>query len=692
MIKKEILAGNKKIEFETGKIARQANGSVFVRMGDTCVLATVVMSPEPLSAGDRRDMLPLTIDYRERTYAAGRIPGGFFKREGRPREKETLTSRLIDRTVRPLFPEGFQHKIQINVVVLSSDGENDADVLSLLGVSFALMISDIPFNGPVACARVGRIDGSFVLNPTYTERTKSDLDLFVAGAGDKTVMMEMAGNELQEQDVSAAIEFAGQPVADLCKMQDALQKEAGIKKIPVEKEEADGEIISTISGIVKEHTDEFMDTGAKSEKQGAFNKALDSALVALLPKFPEKGFEIKATFDRIVREEIRKIIFEKRKRPDGRSPADIRDITSEAGALPRVHGSALFTRGQTQSLVAVTLGTPADKQRMEQLEGEYRERFLFHYNFPGFATGDVKPERATSRREIGHGALAKKAIQPLLPGDNEFPYTIRLVSDILESNGSSSMASVCGGSLALFDAGVPMKSAVAGVALGLVKEASGHVILTDLIGFEDHIGDMDFKVAGTKNGITAIQMDLKIDGIDIKLISETLSQAKDARLKILGMMERTIDKPRETLSEHAPKMIILQIQQSKIGGLIGPGGKNIRQIVEETEAKIDIEEDGRVFISSTSAKSIELAKQMVEYYTADVDVGRIYQGKVTRITDFGAFVEILPGKEGLVHISKLADHRVNRVEDVVKEGDEIAVKVMEVDNQGRIVLSKKAAK
>ena len=693
-MKKEFDLGNKKILIETGEVAKQANGSVIVKLGETSVLVTAVISKDPIPEEEDFDYLPLTVDYRERTYASGKIPGGFFKREGRPRDEEILTSRVVDRSIRPLFPKYINHKMQVSILVLSSDGENDSDAISVLGASTALCISEIPFYGPIGCVRVGLIDNEFVLNPVYEQQLKSSMNLLVSGTGEKIIMIETGANEISEEKIISAIEFAKPYLGKLCEIQKEIVKDVGKQKIIFEEKKVQPEIFSEVENLLKQKIQDITSTKEKQEREKIVSEVLKEILTELKPKFGEdKKIEkqIKLSFEKVFRNEIRKFILENKKRLDGRESDEIRDVSCKVSFLPRIHGSALFTRGKTQSLVTVTLGTPRDMQVMEELEGEYKERFLFHYNFPGFATGDIKPDRSPSRREIGHGALAKKAIYPLLPKEEEFPYTVRIVSDILESNGSSSMASVCGGSLALFDAGIPVKEAVAGVAMGLIKEDDNYLILTDIMGLEDHIGDMDFKVAGTKNGITAIQLDLKIDGITTQLISEILEQAKLARLKILDIMNKTIDKPRQSLSSYAPQIRILQIPQTKIGDLIGSGGKNIRQITEETNTTIDIEEDGRVFISGTDTNNVELAKQMVEYYTADIEIGKIYNGKVTRITDFGAFVEILPGKEGLVHISQLADYRVKKVQDIVKEGDSILVKVIDIDNQGRIVLSRKAA-
>ncbi|MDI6641071.1 MAG: polyribonucleotide nucleotidyltransferase [Elusimicrobiota bacterium] len=698
-MQKEIKIGSKSIVIEVGKLAKQTNGSATVRIGETAILATVVISREKLGFDKITGVLPLTVDYRERTYAAGKIPGGFFKREGRPREKEILTSRLVDRTIRPLLAKQLAHEIQLNILVLSSDGEHDSDSISVLGASAALLCSDIPFETPVGCTRVGYINNEFVIDPTYEQQEASLLDLIVAGTSEKVIMLEGSAKELQEELVIKAIEFAKPHLSKMCEIQNELRKEYKKEKLPLSALsylKPSDEIVQAVKELLKPKMHEIVKITDKILFELTVDQIKKNIVEELKTKFAldadeEKLFQVNVAFEEIFREEVRNSILTTNLRQDGRLPQDLRDINCSISFLPRLHGSALFRRGQTQALVTVTLGLPKDMQVMDELEREYKERFMFHYNFPGFATGSIKPDRGPTRREIGHGALAKRALYPVLPTKEEFPYTIRMVSDILESNGSSSMASVCGGSLALFDAGVPLRSAVGGVAMGMIKENNSYVILTDIIGLEDKYGDMDFKIAGTDKGITAIQLDLKIYGIDTELISEILNSAKLARKKILDKMNSVISKPKETLSEYAPRMFIVQIPQTKIGDLIGPGGKIIRKIVEESGVNIDVEDDGRVFISGDDPAGVELAKQMVEYYTADVEVGKVYRGKVTRTTDFGAFVEILPGKEGLVHISQLADYKVRQVSDVVRENDEILVRVLEIDDNGRINLSRKAA-
>ncbi|OIO74356.1 MAG: polyribonucleotide nucleotidyltransferase [Elusimicrobia bacterium CG1_02_37_114] len=690
MEKIKIKIKDNEVEIETGNMAKQANGAVLVKSGGTAVLATVSMGKDPLTEEERKyDMLPLTVDYRERTYAVGKIPGGFFKREGRPKEKETLVSRFIDRSIRPLFPRGFDHKIQVSVLVLSCDGENDTEIPALIGTSAALTISDIPFNGPIGAVRVGKLKDNFVINPRHSEQQTSGMDLIIVGGRDSIIMMELGADEEQEEDIIKAIEIGQGEFSGICEAQTELKNRVGKTKIEFHEKEYDREFVNKTKSALSDKIAGLFNLKDKSDINDKIDELKKEIRKKFITDFSE--MDINSMFDNTLKNGIRQSILENKIRVDGRKKNDIRNISCSVGVLPRAHGSALFTRGQTQSLVAVTLGTPKERQVMEELEGEYKERFLFHYNFPGFATGEARPERGTSRREIGHGALAKRAISAILPSEQEFPYTLRLVSEILESNGSSSMASVCGGSLALFDAGVPVKSNVAGIAMGLIKENDEYIILTDIAGLEDHFGDMDFKIAGTKKGITALQLDLKISGINVKLINEVFVQAKTARLTILDKMSEVIAEPRKELSSYAPKMIILQIPQTKIGELIGPGGKNIKRIIEETGTKIDIEDSGQVFISAESSESIERARQMVEYCAAEVEIGKTYKGRATRVTPFGVFVEVMPGKEGLVHISQLAEHHVKKVEDVVKEGDEVTVKVTDIDNQGRVVLSRKAA-
>lgn len=684
IIKKSIEIGGKTLTVETGKMAKQASGAALVTMGDTSVLVTVVNSQEPR---ENVDFLPLTVDYRERTYSAGRIPGGFFKREGRPRENEILTSRLIDRSMRPLFPETWHNDTNVMALVVSFDNEHMTDIPSIIGASIALNISSVPFTTPVASVRIGRVGGQFIVCPTVSQLKESDLSLIVSGTPDGLSMVEAGASELSEAEMTDALNLAQSEIKRICEFVKSFPSK---EKIVVEAGVVDPGIKTEVQKVATARIEQIVTIHEKAEREKTWSTFKKEVVAQLTTQFPEAESAIKAELENIFYQKARALILDKRVRTDGRALDQIRPITAETSVLARTHGSALFTRGQTQALATVTLGNPKDMQIMDELGGEYKERFMMHYNFPGFATGEAKPERGTSRREMGHGALARRALLPLIPTEDEFPYTMRIVSDILESNGSSSMASVCGGSLALFDAGVPVKSACAGIAMGLVMEGDKYAILSDIMGMEDHLGDMDFKVAGTRKGITALQMDIKIMGLSAKIMAEALEQARAGRMHILGIMEQALAAPRPDLSDFAPRMATVMIPQNKIGELIGPGGKNIRRIQEDTGVDIDVEDDGRVFISSADKNAVERAKEMVEYIAADVEVGKTYKGKVTRILNFGAFVEILPGKEGLVHISQLAEQHVKKVEDVVHEGDEVTVKVVEIDNQGRVNLSRKA--
>ncbi len=684
--------GSKQLNVQTGHLAKQAGGSALISVGDTVILATATVSPD---VKEGQDFFPLTVDYRERTYAAGRIPGGFFKRETRPREKEILTSRLVDRTIRPLFPEGFRNVVQINTIVLSCDQVNDTDIPSIIGASLALGLSSIPFTGPVAAVRVGQLNGNFVLNPTLAEQKESALDLVVAGNEKGILMVESGSNELSEEKILEALGLAQEEITRSCFEQSAFIKQYGKPKSDFVAPAKDAELVRLVEESAREKIRALVRIAEKAERESATSKMKSDTLAALAEKFPEQSAVINELIEEIMYHEARALILREKVRTDGRKWDQIRPITCQVKVLPRTHGSAVFTRGQTQALATVTLGTPDDKQVMDDLEGEYKERFLLHYNFPSFSTGETKPERSPGRREIGHGALARRALLPLLPAEESFPYTIRVVSDILESNGSSSMASVCGGSLALFDAGVPMKSPCSGIAMGLItgnleSNPDDFAILSDIMGMEDHLGDMDFKVAGTVNGITSLQMDLKVSGVSLAIMKRALEQARVGRLYILDKMQSYFGQPRIELSQFAPKMVITKIPVDKIGALIGPGGKNIRRIMELTLAQIDVEDDGKVFISGTDAPGVERAKGMVDAMVAEIEIGKTYTGKVTRLMNFGAFVEILPGKEGLVHISQLDIKRVEKVEDVVKEGDVITVKCVEIDMQGRVNLSRKA--
>lgn len=679
----------KKFVLRTGEMARQADGAVRVSYGDTVVLVTAVGSPSE----KEQDFLPLTVDYRERTYAAGKIPKGFFKREGRPRGKEVLTSRLTDRTIRPLFPKGINQEIQVMVTVLSYDQENDPDILSINGASAALCISDIPFKGPIGAVRVSYFKDlkEFVINPTVEQICNCDLELIVAGNKKSVVMVEGGGKEIEEAIILEAISHAVKEIAQIVRLQEELMEKAGKAKIIPKEKPVNAQLLAKVKDLSLARIKETFQVKEKQSREEEREKVKEEVTAGLEIEFPDQEKTIIKIMDDLIKEEARRFIFEEKKRFDGRAFSEVRPINCQVGILPRVHGSALFTRGQTQALGTTTLGTVHDMQIMDELGGEYKERFLLHYNFPPFSTGEVKPDRGPGRREIGHGALAERALQVVLPSAENFPYTIRVVSDILESNGSSSMASVCSGSLSLMDAGVPITSAVAGVAMGLVSRGEEKIILTDIIGLEDRYGDLDLKIAGTKNGVTALQLDIKMEELDLNTLLKILEQAKNARFYILDKMAEVIKMPRLQLSDYAPKMIQLIIPVSKIRDVIGSGGKTIRKIQEETGAEIEVEDDGRIFVSGQTSTSVDLARQMVEYYTANVEVGKIYKGKVVGLVKFGAFVEILPGKDGLVHISQLEERRVERVEDVLKEGDEIWVKVTEIDSQGRINLSKKTA-
>lgn len=682
--KKEIEVAGKKFVIESGKMAKQANGSCTVRIGDTVVLVNAVGSREPKPG---TDFMPLTVDYRERTFAAGRIPGGFFKREAKPRDSEILVSRLIDRSIRPLFPEYWRNDTQISAIVLSYDGENEADIPSILGASVALMISDLPFTMPIASVRIGRINGQFIVNPLISEQKESDLDLVVSGTEDALTMVEAGALELSEAEMLDALNLAKETIKNICT---AFKELPTKEKMQVVIPEVNQSLKADIEAEAIAKAEEGVIIKEKNERDMFWAVFKRDISERMLEKYPEEeAAAIDMILEDIFYKKARELVLNKRVRSDGRGMEDIRPITCETDILPRVHGSSLFTRGQTQALATVTLGTPGDMQIMDELAGEYKERFILHYNFPGFATGEPKGERSTSRREIGHGALAKRALRAILPSEEDFGYTIRIVSDILESNGSSSMASVCGGSLALFNAGVPVKSSCAGVAMGLMKKGDNYVVLTDIMGMEDHLGDMDFKVAGTRKGITALQMDIKISGLTTEILAQALDQAKRGRMFILDKMDAAMSAPKEKISEFAPQMATIMIPQNKIGELIGPGGKNIRKLQEEMNVKIDIDDNGKVSISGTDIEGVNLARHYVDSLTAEIEVGKIYKGKVVKIMAFGAFVEVLPGQDGLVHVSQLADRHVKNVEDIVKEGDVVTVKVMEIDKQGRVNLTMK---
>lgn len=677
----------KNLTLTTGLMAKQANGSVMVQYGDTVVLVTAVCAPKERVG---IDFFPLTVNYLEKSYAAGKIPGGFFKREGRPTEKETLTCRLIDRPIRPLFPDGFRNEVQIIAMVLSADLENDPDILAIIGASTALSISDIPFTQPVAAVRVGLINDEFILNPTYTELDNSDLNLVVAGTKDAVVMVEGQANEISEETMKKAITFAHKAMQPVLDLQEELQKQAGKPKIETPVKEVDEELTTNIRQRYCDKIKEALMTQGKEDRQKKLNKIQEEALAELGQEDELKEKYIKKTLESLEQEEVRRLIIEEGIRVDKRSLTEIRPIDCQVSVLPRTHGSALFTRGETQSLGIVTLGTAEDEQRMDELEGETSKKFMLHYNFPPFSVGEVSFLRGPGRREIGHGLLAERSLKAVLPQADDFPYTIRIVSDILESNGSSSMASVCGGTLAMMDAGVPIKAAVAGIAMGLVKEEEQVAILTDILGMEDHYGDMDFKVAGTEKGITAFQMDVKIKGISEEIMGKALAQAREGRLYILKKIAEVISSPREDISSYAPRIFSIHVKTDKVGAVIGPGGKMIRSIIDQTGVKIDIEDDGTIKIASIDETSAKKAIQLIQNLVEEPEVDKIYQGKVKRIMDFGAFVEIIPGTDGLLHISQISNQRIRRVEDVLKEGDEVEVKVIEVDRQGKVKLSRKA--
>lgn len=688
IIKKEMLLNGKPFSFEIGKYAKQADGAVMVRYADTMVLATVVSEDEPKLD---QNFLPLQVEYREKTAAAGKIPGGFFKREGRPSEKEVLASRLIDRPLRPLFPKSYWNDTQILATVYSSDMEHDADVLGACAASAALMVSNIPFEGPVAEVRVGYIDGKYIINPTFSDLDKSTMDLTVAGTLDSIVMVEGESAEISEKELLEALQFGHEAIKNICNLQIELSNEVGIPKKHIILPEGKDEILKDVRSIAELKLHELSRTIlTKKERSEKTKELFEEVKKALSEKYESKEFIIEEAFHEIEREAMRSTILNESKRLDGRNFTDIRPITCEVGILPRTHGSALFTRGETQSLTTVTLGTKMDEQILEGLFPETTKRFMLHYNFPPFSVGEVGKIGGIGRREIGHGHLAERALKRMIPDENIFPYTIRVVSDILESNGSSSMATVCAGSLALFDAGVPMKSPVAGIAMGLVKENDKVVILSDILGNEDHLGDMDFKVAGTLQGITAFQMDIKIKGITFEIIEKALNQAKEGRHKILNIMSQTISEPRKEISPFAPRLKSIKIPIDMIGTLIGPGGKNIRQIVKDSGAEINIEDDGTVTIAAVQKESADKAMGYIMSLTEVPELNKTYKATVKRITDYGAFVEFLPGKEGLVHISQIDVQRINKIEDILKVGDNIEVKLVHIDDDGKISLSRKA--
>jgi polyribonucleotide nucleotidyltransferase len=669
-------------------VAKQADGAVVVRYGGTMVLATCVAAK---SARDAQDFFPLTVEYRERAYAGGRIPGGYFKREGAPVKKETLTSRLIDRPIRPLFPDGFRNEVQVICLVISGDQEHDPDILAMNGASAALCLSGIPFDGPVGAVRVGHVDGKFIANPTTSQQQASSLELVIAGTEDAVLMVEAGAKEVPEEIMQEAIAFGHAECKRLARVQKELIQQAAKPRWPFDPSAGrDDALVARVREIAAPKLREALRTHAKHARAEAIGKVRDE-VVAAVPVDDTKKVLLKEAFEKVESAEVRRLIVEEGLRVDGRKVNEIRPITIETGYLPRAHGSALFTRGETQALVSATLGTKSDEQKIESLEGESYRNFLLHYNFPSFSVGEVRRFGSPTRRDIGHGALAERAVEAVLPPKEEFPYTIRIVSDILESNGSSSMATVCGASLALMDAGAPIKSHVAGIAMGLVKEGDKYGILTDIMGTEDHYGDMDFKVAGTEKGVTALQMDIKIKGVSIEVMREALKQAREARMFVLGKMREALEKSREELSPYAPRFVTIKIRTEKIREIIGPGGKVIRGIQEQTGAKIDVEDDGRVTIFSPDNASVQKALGMIQDICREVEVDRIYIGKVKKIVEFGAFVEVIPNTEGLLHISQIAESRIRSVQDVLTEGDIVAVKVLEVDGNGKMRLSRKMA-
>ncbi len=678
------------LSIETGKVAKQADGAVVVRCGGTVVLSTVVAAKSPMEGRDR-DFLPLTVEYRERAYAGGRIPGGFFKREGRPDEKETLTCRLIDRPLRPLFPKSFRNELQIINLVLSADDENDPDMLALVGSSAAVALSGIPFSAPIGAVRVALVEGQLVANPTYKQLAASPLEIVIAGTEDAVLMVESGGREISEEQMLEALAFGHEQCKQIARIQKDLAAQAGKPQWAFDaKAGADPALEARVKELATAKVVKALAIHEKQPRAQALDGVFEEVWAALgvdetlRPKARE-------AFDKVDKAEVRRLIVEKGVRLDGRRVTEVRPIWSEIGYLPRVHGSALFTRGETQALVAATLGTKNDEQKLESFEGDVFRRFMLHYNFPSFSTGEVKRFGTPGRREIGHGALAQRAIEAVMPAREVFPYTVRVVSDILESNGSSSMASVCGASMALMDAGVPLTAPVAGIAMGLVKEGDKVGILTDIMGSEDHYGDMDFKVAGTENGITALQMDIKIGGVSIDIMRQALAQAREARLHVLAKMAETIRAPRAEMSPYAPRFVTIKIRPEKIREIIGPGGKVIRGMQEKTGAKIDVEDDGKVTIFSANSGAAQMAVDMIQDICREAELDRIYVGKVKSIKEFGAFVEIMPGTEGLLHISQIAESRIRAVSDVLSEGDQVVVKVLEIDGNGKIRLSRKGA-
>jgi polyribonucleotide nucleotidyltransferase len=689
MIKKvEVDYHGRPLSIEVGKVAKQADGAALVRYGETVVLVTAVAAKDLKTDSD---FFPLTVDYQEKTFAAGKIPGGFFKREGRPSEKEILTCRLIDRSIRPLFSEGLRCETQVIATVLSADRENDPDVVAMLGASIALQVSDIPFNGPLAGVRIGRIKGQWVVNPTQSQLLESDTDIFLSGSRDAIVMVEGGAKMVPEDEILEALFKGHEAIQPLLQIQEEIRAEVGKPKREVPLAELDPAVVRRVEQLAQSKLQQAIEIPEKLERYKQIGDIKNEVVGQAQAEFPTKEKDIKSAFDELKRNCFRNLIIQRERRIDGRGLKDIRPISCEVEVLPRTHGSALFTRGETQALVVTTLGTASDEQKIDALIGEHYKKFMLHYNFPPFSVGEVKFLRGPSRREIGHGNLAERALLPVLPAEDGFPYTVRIVSEILESNGSTSMATVCGGSLSLMDAGVPIAGPVAGIAMGLIKEGEHVRVLSDILGDEDHLGDMDFKVAGTRTGVTSLQMDIKISGVNREIMRQALYQAREGRLHILNIMSSTMASHRTSVSGHAPRITTLKVKPDKIREIIGPGGKVIRGIIEATGVKMDVEDDGTVTIASSDEAASRKAIEMVQKIAAEAEVGKIYKGTVRKIVDFGAFVEILPGTDGLIHISQLAPERVRKVSDVLKEGDEVMVKVLEVDKQGKIRLSRKEA-
>jgi polyribonucleotide nucleotidyltransferase len=683
---KSIQLGNGTLTIEAGRLARQADGAVTVRYGDTIVLVTAVAASE---TREGIDFFPLSVEYREKSYAAGKIPGGFFKREGRPTEKEILSARLIDRPIRPLFPENFKCETQIIATVISMDKDNDADVLAAVGASAALGISDIPFEGPIASVRVGKIEDKLIINPIIPDLEKCSLEFVVSGNEESIVMVEGESNEVSEEETLAAVKFAHEEIKKLVQIQKELITEVGIAKREIAQVDKPAELVNKVEALGRAKISEAILIQEKKERRKAIQEIVQEIITALEEEYPENGNVIAELLHDIEKEVTREMMLSKMIRLDGRKEEEIREIHCEVGFLPRAHGSAIFTRGQTQSLGTTTLGTKIDEQMIDALEGESYKAYMLHYNFPPFCTGEAKPIRGTSRREVGHGNLAERAFNPVLPRETDFPYTIRVVSDILESNGSSSMATVCSASLSLMDAGVPIKASVAGIAMGLIKENDHVMILSDILGDEDHLGDMDFKVAGTRQGLTAIQMDIKIKGISFEIIAAALQRAKQGRIHILDKMDETLNRARSELSPFAPRIATIQIPAEKIGMIIGPGGKTIKKIIDITGAKIDIDDDGLTTIACDDFEKVKAAKEMIVAMIKEPEVGEYYKGVVKRITNFGAFVEIAPGKEGMIHISEMDIARTNKITDIVRVGESVDVLIKRIDSDGKISLSRK---